>query len=193
MVFFVAGSAFTVVFWTKWVGRLLVGASGGAPPRAESMRFLYRTQLGLLTVAAIVLSLAVWPIMNYLIVPYVSASAVYGAAGGFVTDNPGALVELQSTAGGFPFVALFIAIVSLFALTTIMVQFRRPVHVQPYLCGENAAELPEVSFRSPMDAPQTMTVGGYYFDRLFGESRHTRWINFAAVLLLLLLFGIAFK
>lgn len=52
-------------------------------------------------------------------------------------------------------------------------------------------EAPDVRFRSAGDQIEEVVVGGRYFEYFFGETRHSRWLNAVAVLLLVILFGVA--
>lgn len=194
LILFVSGSAFTVVFWTKWVGRLMIGSSGGPTPVREKLPFLYFSQLGLLSGAAVVLSVLVSPMMNDLILPAVDQS--HGTLLGTGMTAPAAALTVSSagvTTGSFPFIGLFLVLVVFMLGVTLMVQHRQRCASVPYMCGENVLEapLPAPAFRSAMEQAQPISIGGYYFDRYFGEKMHTPWINVTAVLLLFFLLGLA--
>lgn len=182
-VMFVIGSTFTVMFWTKWVGKLLSVSPGNPPVRMERLHPLYLGTLGPLAVGATAFSLMVAEVLNRLVVPAVTH--YYGSAG-FATDMP-----VASEVGWFPVLMLFLVLVLAFVLPLLFIRIRRADVAPPYLCGEQVEEAPDVRFRSAGDSIEEVVAGGHYFEYFFGEARHNRWVNAVAVLLLILLFGVA--
>ncbi len=182
-VLFVIGSTFTVMFWTKWVGKMLSVAPGGPPVRLERLHPLYLSSLMFLAIGAVMFSLLVVQVLNYLVVPAVTQ--YYGSAG-FATDMP-----IGSDIGWFPVLMLFSVLFLAFLLPLIFVRLPRSAVSPPYLCGEQVEEVPDVRFRSAGDNIEEVVVSGHYFEYFFGESRHGRWVNAVAVLLLIVMFGVA--
>jgi len=182
-VMFVIGSTFTVMFWTKWVGKLLSVSPGAPPLRIERLHPLYVGTLLSLTVGAMVFSLLVAEVLNRLVVPAVAR--YYGSAG-FSSDLP-----VATEAGWFPVLLLFTVLVLAVVLPLVFIRVRRSEVAPPYLCGEQVEEVPDVRFRSAGDEMEEVLVGGHYFEYFFGESRHNRWINAVSVALILAMFGVA--
>ncbi|MGQ9488826.1 MAG: NADH-quinone oxidoreductase subunit 5 family protein [Armatimonadota bacterium] len=182
-VMFVIGSTFTVMFWTKWVGKLLSISPGNPPVRVERLHPIYWGTLLFLAAGAVVFSLMVAEVLSRLVVPAVTR--YYGNAG-FATDIP-----VASEVGWFPVLLLFIVLVLAFVLPMLFIRIRRTEVAPPYLCGEQVEEAPDVRFRSAGDQIEEVVVGGHYFEYFFGETRHSRWLNAVAVLLLVILFGVA--
>lgn len=182
-VMFVIGSTFTVMFWTKWVGKMLSVSPGNLPVHVERLHPLYLCSLLFLTVGAVGFSLLVAEVLNRLVAPAVTQ--YYGSAG-FRTDTP-----VATEAGWFPVLLLFVVLLLAVVLPMVFIRVRRSEVVPPYLCGEQVEEVPDVRFRSAGDKMEEVVLGGHYFEYLFGESRHSRWMNAVAVVLLLVMFGVA--
>ncbi|MCS6829150.1 MAG: proton-conducting transporter membrane subunit [Armatimonadota bacterium] len=182
-VMFVIGSTFTVMFWTKWVGKLLSISPGSPVVRMERLHPLYLSTLLFLAMGAVVFSLMVAEVLNRLVVPAVTQ--YYGSAG-FASDMP-----VATETGWFPVLLLFIVLVLAVVLPLVFIRVRREDVAPPYLCGEQVEEVPDVRFRAARDELEEVVIGGHYFDYLFGESRHNRWMNAVAVALLLVMFGVA--
>lgn len=182
-VMFVIGSTFTVMFWTKWVGKLLSVSPGNPPLRIERLHPLYLGALLFLTTGAMVFSLMVAEVLNRLVVPAVAR--YYGSAG-FSSDLP-----VATESGWFPVLLLFSVLVLAVVLPLLFIRVRRSEVAPPYLCGEQVEEVPDVRFRSAGDEIEEVLVGGHYFEYFFGESRHSRWMNAVSIVLLIVMFGVA--
>lgn len=179
LLLFVAGSAFTVVFWTKWLGRL-VSVSSATPPHREALHPLYRAALGATAFAAIALSLLVAPLTNGLVLPAVRA---WHAGVGLLAPS----LTVGSAAGDFPVGLVFAAVLAALAVPIVWMRVHPPALAVPYACGEQVPASGRLRFRSARDETPEVSLGGFYLDGLFGEARHTVWINAVAVTLLLLI------
>lgn len=179
--FLAIGSAASLVFWSKWIGRLMSNLA--VLPRAEMAEhrpfFAYGAVIVLVS-AAVVLSIFVVPLLSWLIVPAGQAMG-YGVA----FDVSG--WQVRSALGAFSPWPLFAAVVVAVVLPALFIRVGRGQLQPAYLCGENVAADP-LSFRTVADAPATAVTGGTYWERAFGESRLTGWINAAGILLLAALF-----
>lgn len=181
MLLFVGGSALSVAFWVKFMGRLLSTAPSAGGLKIESLHPLYSLPLVVLAIGAAVLSALITPILNGLIAP--SVVGYYGAAG-FTTPN----WQLVSDVGAFPVWPLFVVIMLILLLPVLLVHVRAQDVKPAYLCGEQVGGSATVSFRSIGDEGQELSVGGYYFDRFFGEGSLNKWFNPIAVALIAFLF-----
>jgi len=185
MLLVVGGSAFTVVFWTKWMGRILATVPGARRFRFEKLHRLYAAPLVALGVGAGVLSAFIAPLVGGIIAP---AVAQYYAAAGFVTEAG----QLVSDIGAFPVWPIFVVILLAALVPLLLVRVRRHEVRPVYMCGEHMDDgVGTVNFRSPAEQVEELHVGGYYFDHIFGESKLTRWVNPVAVALIVVALGVA--
>ncbi len=181
----VLGSALTMVFWTKWMGRLLSGGAYVEGRRSESLSALYAMPLLALVGGAVVLSGLVGVVADRLSGPAVSL--YYGSSGLALRGE-----QLAGPLGAFPTWPLFVAI-ALTMLAPILLTRVKTREVRPiYACGEQVEVEGRVAFRSVGDAPQELSVGSYYFDTIFGEGRLNRWLMPVAIALLLALLGVVY-
>lgn len=184
---FAAGSAFTVVFWTKWMGRLLSSEAGQAPRMVEKLTVFVRLPLVGLAGAALLLTALVNPVLDDLIGPAVRDW--YPAQG---LEQSG--LGLAGPTGSFPVWPLLLVLAIILALAARATASRKQ-QVQPaYMCGEQVAvEGAPTAFRSAMDEKNELSLGSYYFDSILGEGRITKWANPIAVLLLVVILGVAIR
>lgn len=185
MVMIAAGSAFTVVFWTKWMGRLVSLPPSTQPLPRETMSPFFSIPLVGLAAGAVVLTALVGPVMDLLIEPAVAltyASKGLEAAGGLVASN----------IGTFPVWPLLI-VLAVLLLVAYVASTGREQRVQPaYLCGENVPDLEAAEFRGAADQPQALAMRSYYFEDWLGETRLTKLANPIALVLLVAILGVAF-
>jgi ech hydrogenase subunit A len=187
MLLIVGGSAFTVVFWTKWMGRLLSSAPGVRRFQVEPLHPLYSAPLVTLAAGAAILSALVAPVLTRLVTPAVAQ--YYNAAGFGTTDWQ----LLTSDVGAFPLWPLFVIIGLAVLLPLLLIRVREEEVKGVYMCGEQLESEPtSQQFRVASDEGQELKIGGYYFDRHFGEGRLNRWVNPIAVVLIVLLLGVAY-
>lgn len=181
----VAGSTLTVVFWTKWTGRLLTSDPSVVFPKIEHLHSMYFVPLLLLAVGAVGFSLMVVPLLTQLIVP-----AVEQYYRSVRTDAP-AIIQFDNVLG-VPWALVFAAL--LLAVLAPLLYFRgsRTQRGSVYLCGEQVSDAPATTFRTAAELATPVTVRGHYFERVVGEAIHARWMTAVATLALALMFGAAF-
>jgi ech hydrogenase subunit A len=184
MLLIVGGSALTVVFWAKFMGRLLTTGPGVGGFKIEPLHFLYAAPLVALAAGAAILSAFITPITSDLVAP---AVIKYYQAWGFATPDYG----LVSAVGAFPVWPIFVILGLLLVLPALFVRVKAQDLRPAYMCGENVGEMSAVSFRTVSDEPQEMKFGGYYFDRFFGEGNLNRWFIPIATALIALVFAVA--
>ncbi len=177
MVLVVMGSTFTIVFWTKWMGRMLGTRPTAQKPKLESLNILYRLPLGALCCMVIALSLAVTLVISNLVGPAVEA---YYAPTQYQIFDLG----LESGVGMFPIVVVTTVIGLSVGIPALLLKNRPGEPNTVYLCGEQAADEQTLAFVSADDQPSEVTVGFYYFDKYFGEGTHNRWLNAVAIVLM---------
>ncbi|MDI6709597.1 MAG: proton-conducting transporter membrane subunit [Thermoanaerobacterales bacterium] len=180
--FLAVGSAATLVFWSKWIGRLMSNLIvARKEEKAERRPFFAYGALLVLVSTAVVLSVFIVPLMSLLVMP---AGQEMGYGVPFDTSG----WQLRTALGTFSPWPLFAAVLVAIVLPALFIRVRRDELQPAYLCGENVAADP-VSFRAVADVPVTAATGGVYWQRAFGENQLNNWINGAGILLLAALFA----
>ncbi len=150
-VFIVFGSSATLVFWVKWMGKLIEVTTQHENVEAGlgAREWVSLTALSALTVALV----GFYPLISqFLIEPYVAD--VYGRV---MALNQGNVVIMF----------IMLGMVALFP-TVFFVYGRRVKVVDAYLAGANTDG---TRFRGAAGKVRNMEMGSYYFTRIFGESR----------------------
>ena len=184
LLLFAAGSAFTVVFWSKWMGRLLTAPPTEESPRFESLSPLYSWPLLGLGAGAVLLTALIGWVTSVLVGPAVSDRYPVGGLAGNGW-------ELASPVGAFPVWPLLIVLVAVLVFAVYRAGGRQQVQAA-YLCGEQLPEVSSAGFRSLRDEQQTLSVGSHYYQNWLGETGITRWANPVAIALLVVLLGVAY-
>ncbi len=175
--FLAIGSGATLVFWAKWLGRMLVGS----PQTAEESRPAYAYGSVLVLVGgAVVLSIFAAPLMAGVIQPALSGMG-YGQA----FDVTG--WHLRTAVGFFPPWVLFAVLAVAVLIPAISAGGYRGRIDPVYLCGANVGEGPERFVGLAGEAIENKS-GGSYWAQLFGEGRLTPASNWTALVLLAALF-----
>lgn len=182
--FVVLGSAFTLVFWAKWVGRILT-VSYHRRFRWERLPLLIRApKLGLL-LFVVTGSVGVAPVYDRLVRPVVVDQ--FAVRGVVRTGGGGLLTPI----GDFLPWPIFLVIVAVLLLLLAMISRLGPEDARPpYLCGENADQKPGISFYSARDEVEHSETGNYYLEGVFGEGAIRQWANPLALALLLVMAGL---
>lgn len=146
------GSAVTVFFWTKWMGRLIAVPT----PQKNQERGVGREELGvlyILTVLTVGVTLLFPLISSMLIEPYVLAS--YGKVAQLGQDN------------------VIIMLLMLFMVLLIplsMLYYRKDRrHLAPYMGGR--ATNADMQFMGTFGVYKSATMHNYYMENLFGEAK----------------------
>jgi ech hydrogenase subunit A len=172
VVFVVFGSSATLLFWVKWMGKLLEVTK--VRPADESgiatRQWLVMGILSGITVALV----GFYPLVSaWLIEPYVRG--IYGVVN---TISQGNLVIMS----------IMLGMVALFPITFFVYQ-RKVRVVDAYLGGGNVDS--SVLFQGAAGQVKSIEMKNYYFGRLFGE----RWLSLAGgiacVALIFVMFGVA--
>ena len=192
LLFIVAGSAFTVFFWTKWIGRMQnTGYHSNVPP--EQIPFSMRFSLGFL--AALVLTTGAVIMLIYRRVFDPMARAVYAP---YDLDW-----KIFNQAGESQLVSLVIYLAMVLGAICYLIIKRnfRPAQVHlPYLCGENilASELVKegvhsYDFHSKEDQVVTARLSNIYFRNVIDEDRTTQLVRWCAWLIIFVLIGMVLQ
>jgi ech hydrogenase subunit A len=168
-VFIAFGSAATLFFWVKWMGKL-VQVVGPAKRIKKEMVLGEAIALYGLSAATAMACLLFPLISSHFIEPYIFA--VYG--------QPVSLGE-----GNVIIMTIMMGMVMLFPLS--FMNYGRGVKVvDAYLGGANVHS--SVQFRSTADSVQDVAIGNYYLRNIFSEAWLSRWgvIGCAAMLVVML-------
>jgi len=137
-------------------------------------------------------SMGIMPIYNRFVKPQLalfnvdSSTALTGNQGGLWVHNSDNLIV-----GGFDSIVLFLVIFAIMTIIPYLLHRTRPEDVKPpYLCGENTEDRRGIEFTSPGDKIDNVVVHNYYMSGVFGEEKMTLWANFAAVAIILIMFGV---
>jgi ech hydrogenase subunit A len=183
----VLGSAMTIFFWAKWLGRITT-ASFHPAYRVEPMSPWMRAVLVVMAAAVVTGSLSAMPAYHAVVKPLVAA------AHGLEAGRAGVWTLLDSV-DSFMEWPLFVALglVALGALASLALLRRSHVRL-PYLGGENAAnDDSSFEFRSLADRSEPALLTSYYLSPVFGEAAVTAWSNPVAALILLTLAAAALR
>jgi ech hydrogenase subunit A len=184
LVLLVIGMALTVLFWTKWIGRIQT-ASFHTDYKAEHLSPTVLVSLVILAAVVVGGGLATMPIFQHVIAPMTADEMPRSAA----TEAEWAALDTVGSMHTWPFV-VFLGLGLLVGLVLFR-RFREDKVRPPYLCGENVEGTGlSYSFRSVADKPETSWSMSYYMQGVFTESRLTFWANLIAAMIVLTLFGV---
>lgn len=184
MIMLVIGSTLTVVFWTKWTGRLLTSAPGEKHESTERLHSMYLIPLCLLALGAVGFSLLVAPVLTNLVMPAVQQYYIVA----YPTQHGlGPMGEVLKFPWGVVAAALVVAV----AVPMLWMRSKKEDVRGAYLCGEQVTDAPTVTFTGAADVKTELVIRGYYFDRIVGENMHRRWMTTVGIGLCILLFGVA--
>jgi ech hydrogenase subunit A len=189
----ILGSAFTVVFWSKWIGIILT-MSYKPKYVKEKLPVSIRASLSLLFLGVLAASVGIVPLFNKLISPYISGLKIFGNTLG--NNNIGVVLKGMNNAivGSFASILFFIIIfVLIIAIPYFMRMTKQESVKPPYLCGENTDDVRGIEFMGPGEKVESVVVRNYYLSGFFGESNLTLWTNLAAGAIILVMFGVVIK
>ncbi|TVR01557.1 MAG: NADH-quinone oxidoreductase subunit L [Desulfovibrionales bacterium] len=178
------GSAITVLYWARWAGLLMsYPFKGRIYP--ESQPALTRLPLLGLIGGALLLSFYAPAIYNSLIYPAISALPL--AMVDTVPATSWGILVLDR--GSFPVIPLFlVAALGLFAAIYFYKLAGKVKPTGPYLSG---AQTPDdaSAYAGPLRQSIIPSSSNYYLEKIFGEVAINRWVNTAAIVLILLMLG----
>jgi len=159
------GFAATIVYYSKWLGRILAAGSkvNRPSPAKDPISRIFRYTLGSLAVGAILMSLLISWIVKYMVNPYVELD--FGSSVG------GSGTTIFSSLGEFPIVVLLVVVGAMFILATLFAKPKKDELSQPYTGGES----------------YQFETGGFYLMSRLTRDRFNGTMNLAAVALLAIL------
>ncbi len=184
LVFLVLGSALSVVFWVKWIGRIELGrgSNAGGPERLSSWMFATMLLLALTVLVGGIFSV---PLHERVLDPI--AARVFEAAAG--TRFSWSLLQRM---GDFPQWIILSLTGAIFVAWVISINALRGARPEtPFLCGANAPEDGPCSFRGPAGSVSPSFVTSLYLRSVFSEHRITVWTDLAGTVLLFSMLGLA--
>ncbi|MDH7577224.1 MAG: proton-conducting transporter membrane subunit [Bacillota bacterium] len=193
-ILFVLASAATIVFWAKWLGRLLQ-----VLPRLgrkfESLSLSYSVPLWVLVIGIFVVGIGVAPVyekfVHFAVNNVIAAEQVFAEGWNVLVPGVSAVTPLPAPAvGAYPvwplFVVFGVALLLPFLFLALKPQELRPV----YMCGEQVGDTDTDEWVTAADQKAKVQLGGYYFQNVLGEAALNPWVNTVAIALLLILFGV---
>jgi ech hydrogenase subunit A len=192
-IFFVLASALTMVFWTKWLGRLLqVMPKLGWP--LEKLSPSYSVPLWTLFIGIFVIGFGIGPIYHN----FIASATSNVIAGNNIIASSWASISLagSSTAqtvaairGSFPIWALYLVLAIALLLPMLFFALKPTQLRQVYMCGEQTGGTDTDEWLAEADIKTKFILGGYYFQGTLGEKALNPWVNTVAILLLAIMIG----
>ncbi len=171
------GSAATLFFWTKWMGKIMSVRHGETEVVEHRVSKWEWFTLDILAAATIVVSLG-FPLI------------AYGIVDPYLTE----IFEYVQAPNLFNIMITFAMMVGLLILLPIGIFFfgfinKNYKQVPTYLGGAN---LSRVTFEGAMASTQTIKLKNYYLEKYFGEERLFNAGVLISITLLCVMFGVAF-
>ncbi|ACL77660.1 NADH-quinone oxidoreductase subunit L [Ruminiclostridium cellulolyticum] len=192
LVFIILGSAFTIVFWSKWIGIILT-MSYKPKYYMEKLSFSIKAALSVLIALVMAASIGIVPLYNQFVKPQITA---FNIADKEMLSGTGMGLWLekvnQVVYGGFSSIIFFGVILLLIVAIPIIINRIKPARLKPpYLCGSNVDDdLRGLEFVSPADKVEKVVVRNYYMASVFGENKLTFWSNLSAGAIIIIMLGV---
>lgn len=170
------GSAATVFFWTKWMGKIMSIRHGEAEVVEHRISNWEWTTLGILAVATVAVCLAFPLISFYVIDPYLRE--MFNRVP--VVDTFNVLMIFVIMLG-----LLIILPLGLLYYAFVNKNYKR---VGTYLGGGN---IDNITFEGAMASRQPIQLRNYYLEKYFGEERLSNIGVFVSLTLIFIMFGVA--
>ena len=188
----ILGSAFTVFFWSKWIGIILT-MSYKTKYFVEKLSASVRIALATLLVIVLAASILITPLFNTLVLPQLASygladsSTLVGGNGGIWLGN-GSSVFM----GGFASIPFFLILLVVILTIPYFLRRTKPERIKPpYFGGELANDdIRGLEFIGPGDKLESVNVTNYYFTKILGEQNLTVWTNLIAGAIILVMFGV---
>lgn len=189
----VLGSAFTVVFWSKWIGIMLTMSYKNKYNR-EKLAASVKSSLALMLVGVLAASVLMMQMYNTFVAPQINLLHLPDKTAGLEGNHGGVWLRGMENmnVGGFAAIPIFLLIFAMMLLIPYFLRKTRAESVKPpYLCGENINnDIRGIEFMSPADKVENVIVHNYYMTGMFGEGNLTIWCNAAALAIILVMFGV---
>lgn len=194
-VLFILASAATMVFWAKWLGRLLQ-VLPRLGRKLEKMSLSYTVPLWSLVVGIFAIGIGVAPVYNKFVAFAVNnvISTEQAFAKGWEILIPGTSAVSSSAnfaVGSYPVWPLFVVFAVAIVLPLLFVGLK-PQELRPvYLCGEQVGEGADADeWMTAGEQKAKLQLGGFYYKDALGEGALNSWAYTIAIALLVIMFGI---
>ena len=195
-ILFVLASAATMVFWAKWLGRLLQ-VTPRLGRKIESLSLSYTVPLWSLFAGIFAFGIGVAPLYDKFVRAAVGnvVTVQHAFAEGWNILIPGAATTLSAEKGiemlgSYPVWPLFIVFAVAIVLPLLLVSLK-PQELRPvYLCGEQAGDVDTDEWYGAADQKTKLELGGYYFKGAASEEALNTWVYLIAIALFVIMFGI---
>ena len=165
------GSAVTVFFWTKWLGKLVEVAWKPEPVEAKISIHEY-SALVPLTVLMVAVCIGFPLLSSYLVVPYVFS--IYGMA---------------ATLGQANTIIMVMMVFMVLVMPLSLFYFRKERKIMPHYVGGRPATA-DMHFKGSIGMQRPVALGNYYLTDYFGEERLSH-IGNALCIAFIALIGVA--
>ena len=171
------GSAVTVFFWTKWMGKL-IEISWKPEPLEVKVSTQEYTALVPLTVLMVAVCIGFPLLSSELVVPYVFG--IYGMA---------------ETLGQANMTIMVMMVFMVLVMPLTLLHFRKDRKILPHYVGGRIST-PDMHFKGSIGVQRPVALGNYYLAGYFGEQRLSQIGNglcvaFIALMAIALLMGVA--
>lgn len=170
------GSAATIFFWTKWMGKIISIRYGEHEVVEHRVSNWEWTTLGILAVATVAVCLAFPFISFHVIDPYLME--LFNKVP--VVDTFNILIIFTIMLG-----LLIILPLGLFFFAFVNKNYKR---VGTYLGGGNISN---ITFEGAMESTQSIQIKSYYLEKYFGEEKLFYVGVFVSLTLIFIMFGVA--
>jgi ech hydrogenase subunit A len=146
------GSALTLFFWTKWMGKIIAVTSDSTNIEGEVDKSEW----------AALVSLAGLTFITTLVFPLLSTKLLEP----FLLANYGNIAQLSQDNTIIMILMLFLIMVM---PLSILLPKQKPRHLDPYMCGRPTTK--DMRFAGSMGVQKKTVLANYYLDKWFGEKK----------------------
>ncbi|MDD5224447.1 MAG: proton-conducting transporter membrane subunit [bacterium] len=184
LLFLILGSALTLFFWAKWLGRIQT-VSYHATLTREKLPLSILSAEYILGGGVVLTAIMGIPLFQILFAPL--AVQTYQGIG-----IPAEQLSILDSVGGLD-ICLIMLFIALAAVANMLTgRYFKPERVRlPFLSGENVVtDARTFRFRGLKDEPDEAWTTALYLDTVFTEAKITQWTNWLAILVLLTMFAL---
>jgi len=181
----ILGSAFTVVFWTKFIGKIL--SDGKDKNKIEKFEFVKHIPLTTISILVVLVSIFLIQFTNTFVVPFFKSS--FARNSGVSSRN---IKELYvKDFFGFNPLVFFGVLIAAVVLGALIYRLFKPKRYVPvYMSCENSDNF---AFRGEKDKVVPFEFKNYYFETLTNEKTVTLIVNVLSMALIAIMFGVILK
>jgi len=181
----ILGSAFTVVFWTKFIGKIL--SDGKDKNKIEKFEFVKHIPLTTISILVVLVSIFLIQFTNTFVVPFFKSS--FARYSGVSSRN---IKELYvKDFFGFNPLVFFGVLIAAVVLGALIYRLFKPKRYVPvYMSCENSDNF---AFRGEKDKVVPFEFKNYYFETLTNEKTVTLIVNVLSMALIAIMFGVILK